>query len=77
MATPRKKKVQDTEHNSYNKLETYCIWLNEFYTALLKAGFKHEIALSIMLDKDSFPEWVPFGTLNNKDIEDYLDEEDE
>jgi len=76
MAASKKKKVEPTS-DTYNKLEEYCIWLNEFYTSLLRAGFKHDIALAIMLDKDSFPDWVQFGTITDKDVSDYLEDEDD
>jgi hypothetical protein len=75
MATPRKKpvsKIKTVEDESYSKLEQYCIWLNEYYTALIKAGFKHDMAAMFVMEKDSYPDWVSF-----KPVKDLLEEEDE
>ena len=83
MARPRKKKVRTPrvikpiENPEYNKLETYCIWLNEYYNALRKAGFKTDIALSIIMDSDSYPDWVSFKLPSSDTIEKIIDEEDE
>ena len=48
---PRKKKIETVDTDSYSALETYCIWLNEYYKALKKSGFTESIALAIMMDK--------------------------
>lgn len=75
MAAPRKKptpKVKTVSDESYTELEMYCIWLNEYYTALKKAGFDHSMAAMLMMDKDSFPDWVSF-----KPVKDLLEEEDD
>ena len=53
----RKKAKMD---ESYSELDVYCIWLNEFYVSLKRAGFDHSVALTMILDKDSYPEWVSF-----------------
>lgn len=58
--SPRKKKVQTVADESYSPLEQYCIWLNEYYKALRKSGFPYDIAMTIMMDKDSYPEWAPY-----------------
>lgn len=60
MATPRKKpvrKVRTVKENDYTALEVYCIKLNEFYNALRKSGFPHDLALAIMMDEDAQPDW--------------------
>lgn len=82
MATPRKKpasrsKVQTVDTNEYNRLEIYCIWLNEYYNALLTAGFKHEVALSLVMDKDSYPNWVEFRIPTDNEISKYMDEDED
>ena len=43
----RKVKVQD---DYYTPLESYCIGLNTYYTALRKAGFSVDIALAMIQD---------------------------
>ena len=83
MATQRKKKaakpkrVATVKTNEYSQLEMYCIWLNEFYEGLRTAGFKHDIALAIMMDKDSYPAWVDFRIPTDIDVNKYLDEDED
>ena len=78
MATARKKKVTAVEDdNAYSKLDQYSIWLHEFYQSLLRAGFKHDVALGIIMDKDSYPDWVEFKTPTDKDIIKHIEEEEE
>ena len=75
MAAPKKKpvaKVKTVSDESYSELEIYCIWLNEYYTALKKAGFDHSMAAMLLMDKDSFPDWVSY-----KPVQDLLEEEDD
>lgn len=69
----RKKATPKTDINeSYSELEMYCIWLNEYYTALRKAGFDHSMAAMFVTEKTSFPDWISF-----KPVKDLLEEEDE
>lgn len=81
MATRKKptsqKKVKTVEDEQYSELEIYCIWLNEYYSSLLKAGFKADVALSIIMDKDSYPAWVNFRLPTDTDIKKYLDEDED
>lgn len=83
MATPRKgkpratRKVKTVDSDDYNQLEIYCIWLNEYYTALIKAGFKADVALGIIVDKTSYPDWVEFKIPTAGQITNLMDEEDE
>ena len=51
----RKAKVQD---DYYTPLESYCIGLNTYYTALRKAGFSVDIALAMIQDQNSYPDWI-------------------
>ena len=76
MAT-RKKRVVTVETNEYNRLEMYCIWLNEFYNSLLKAGFKHDVALALIIEKDSYPDWVEWKIPTDADISKYMDEDED
>lgn len=70
----RRKKVETVTDESYTKLEMYCIWLHEYYTALIRAGFKSDIAMTFVIDKGSYPEWCEYKTIN---VNDYLDGEDD
>jgi len=81
MATPRKKpspkKVQVVDTNEYNRLEIYCIWLNEYYTTLKRAGFNDDMAFWLITNKDSYPDWVNFKLPTNNQIADYMDEDED
>jgi hypothetical protein len=58
-----RKKVIDLD--TYNALDAYSIALHEYYKSLRKAGFSIEIALALMSDRESYPEWI-LPTLPNK-----------
>jgi hypothetical protein len=74
---PRNRKPRTVENEEYTALEMYCIWLNEYYNSLLKAGFKSDLALSFVMDKTSYPNWVDYKAPTEDEIKKYLDEEDE
>jgi len=71
-----KKKVIDLD--TYSVMDGYAIALNEWYKSLRRAGFSVDIALAIVLEKESFPTWIlPVKPLEKiTDIE-YDDDEDE
>lgn len=75
--TPRSRKPKTVENEEYTALEMYCIWLNEYYKALLKAGFKSELALSFVMDKTSYPNWVEYRSPTEDEIKRYLDEDED
>ena len=52
-----RKKVAKVDE-SYSKLDEYCIWLNEYFEALKRAGFHESIAMFLITERDSFPDWV-------------------
>lgn len=73
----RKRKIETVDTNEYNRLEMYCIWLNEYYNSLLRAGFKHDIALAVMMDKESYPNWVEWKLPTDEDVAKYMDEDED
>ena len=76
MANSRKN-PRTVKDETYSKLDEYCIWLNEYYCSLRKAGFKDEIALYLITDKNSYPQWVAWQLPTDAQIAEYMDEEDE
>ena len=73
-----RKKVAKVElDDSYSKLYSYCIWLNEYYTSLVKAGFKEDIVLGLISERASFPEWVSFANITKADIIEHMEETEE
>lgn len=77
MATPRKRKPRTVTDESYSALEMYCIWLHEYYVSLRRAGFPIDVAMSLIIDKDSYPSWVDYGNPSEDDIRNYLEDEDD
>lgn len=71
----RKKQVIDLE--TYNALDAHAIALNEWYKSLRKAGFATDLALAIITDKDSYPDWIIPKLPNKIDNIPYEDEDDE
>jgi hypothetical protein len=51
-----RKRVIDLD--TYNALDAYCIALNEYYKSLKKAGFSEDMAFWLLLDRDSYPDWI-------------------
>lgn len=78
---PRKKaaqkRVRTVKDESYTELEMYCIWLNEYYHSLLKSGFKSDVALTLVMDKGSYPSWVSYKSPTEDEIKRMLDEDDD
>lgn len=69
-----KKTVAD---ENYSELDMYCIWLNEYYKSLLRAGFKPDVAMTVMMDKESYPDWIKYGKPTQDQIRKYLEDEDD
>ena len=77
---PRKKpvkRVRTVKDESYTELEMYCIWLNEYYHALLKSGFKSDLALAFVMEKSSYPSLVNYRSPSEDEIKRMLDEDDD
>lgn len=72
MAKPRQKKVIDLD--TYSALDAYCIALNEYYKSLRRSGFSADMAFWMILDKESFPDWIlpakPIEKIGDTDYED-------
>ena len=69
-----KKKVIDLD--TYNALDAWCIALNEYYKSLRKAGFSEGIALFMITDHESFPDWIIPDLPNRIDRIPYEDDDD-
>jgi hypothetical protein len=72
----RTKKVIDLD--TYSALDAYCIALHVYYTSLRKAGFSTDMAFWLLLDRESYPDWIlpakPIEKISGNDYED--DDED-
>jgi hypothetical protein len=72
----RTKKVIDLD--TYSALDAYCIALHVYYTSLKKAGFSTDMAFWLLLDRESYPDWIlpvkPIEKIAGNDYED--DDED-
>jgi hypothetical protein len=78
---PRKKptgtKVKTVLSDDYSLLEKYCISLNEYYKALRVAGFPVDICISMIQDKDSYPDWILPDIPNKMNPLKYVDDDDD
>jgi hypothetical protein len=75
MAKPRQKKVIDLD--TYSALDAYCISLNEYYKSLRRSGFSEGLALFMITDRESFPDWIlPVKPIEKIGDTDYEDDED-
>jgi hypothetical protein len=70
------KRVRTVKNEEYTELEMYCIWLNEYYCSLLKAGFKSDIAMAFVMDKTSYPTWVEYRP-SEDEIRRMIDDDDD
>lgn len=70
-----KKRVIDLD--TYNALDAWCIALNEYFKSLRKAGFSEGIALFMITDHESFPDWIIPDLPNRIDRIPYEDEDDD
>ena len=72
---PREKKVIDLE--TYSALDAYCIALHEYYKSLRKSGFSEDMAFWLILDKDSYPDWILPKIPNKIDSQPYEDDDED
>ena len=70
-----KRKVIDLD--TYSRLDAWAIGLHEMYRALRRAGFAVDKAVSIMQDKDAYPDWILPSIPDRVDRLPYEDDEDE
>jgi hypothetical protein len=70
-----RKKVIDLD--TYSALDAYAIALNEWYKSLRRAGFSTDMALGIIVEKESFPDWILPKLPNRIDNIPYDDEDDD
>jgi hypothetical protein len=69
----RKKSVARLETTA---LDQHAIALNEYFRALRRAGFTVEIALGLMDNKNSMPEWL-IPTTADTDITPFQDDDED
>ena len=73
---PTQKRVKTVANEDYTALEIYAISLHEYFLALKKAGFPEPVAMSLIMDKDSHPEWLPSAP-KKAEIQQHLEEDDD
>jgi hypothetical protein len=70
-----RKRVIDLD--TYNALDAYCISLNEYFKSLKKAGFSEDMAFWLLLDRDSYPDWILPSIPNRVDRIPYEDDDED
>lgn len=71
----RKKQVIDL--GTYSAMDAWAISLNEWYKSLRRAGFSTDLALGIILERDSFPDWILPKLPNKIDPMPYEDDDED
>jgi len=71
----RKKQVIDL--GTYSAMDAWAIALNEWYKSLRRAGFSTDLALGIILERDSFPDWILPKLPNQIDPKPYEDDDED
>jgi hypothetical protein len=71
----RKKQVIDL--GAYSAMDAWAIALNEWYKSLRRAGFSTDLALGIILERDSFPDWILPKLPNRIDPMPYEDDDED
>ena len=74
MARTRKKVI---DLDTYYKLDAYTISINEYYKSLRRAGFAVDLALAIISERSTYPDWLLPALPNKIDSIPYEDDEDE
>ncbi|CAB4162007.1 hypothetical protein UFOVP791_16 [uncultured Caudovirales phage] len=74
MARTRKKVI---DLDTYSKLDAYTIAINEYYKSLRRAGFAIDLALAIIAERSTYPDWLLPALPNKIDSIPYEDDEDE
>jgi hypothetical protein len=71
----RVKKVIDLD--TYSALDAYCISLHEYYKSLRRAGFSADNAFWLIIEKDSYPDWIlPVKPIEKISGNDYEEDDD-
>jgi hypothetical protein len=70
-----KKKVIDLD--TYSKLDQWAIGLHEMYRALRRAGFATDISMGIIMERNSWPDWILPEIPNKIDRIPYEDEDED
>ena len=71
------KKVSTVKDESFTELDMYCIWLDEFYRSMRKAGLPDTVAMGLLIDKSSYPDWIKYGKVDDAAIAKHLEEDDD
>ena len=70
-----KKKVIDLD--TYNALDAWAISLHEMYRALIRAGFRSDIAMGLIMEKETYPDWILPSLPNRIDNIPYDDDDED
>ena len=70
-----RKKAIDLE--DYNALDAYSIALHEWFKSLKKAGFTDSWIVTLITDKDAYPDWILPSIPNKLDPKPYEDDDED
>lgn len=70
-----RKKVIDLD--TYSALDAWAISLHEMYRALIRAGFRSDIAMGLIMEKETYPDWILPSLPNRIDNIPYEDDDED
>ena len=70
-----RKATKALEEQDFSALDAYCIGVYEFYNGLIRAGFKDDIALAIIVEPTSYPAWILPDPIEPERFGDYEDDD--
>ena len=71
------KPVKTVKNEDYSALEMYAISMHEYFLALKAAGFPESMALTLLMDTDSHPEWMLTKPPTKAEINQHLEDDED
>ena len=71
------KSVKTVKNEDYSALEMYAISMHEYFLALKTAGFDAGTALTLLMDRDSHPDWMLTRPPSKAEINQHLEDDED
>ena len=77
MTAKKPRRVKTVRYEDYTPLEIKAIQVREWYLALVKAGFKPDIAMTLCVMQEGHPDWFAIPTPEPEDIGTVFDDDED
>lgn len=77
MAKKKPSRVKTVRYEDFTPLEIKAIQIREWYLALIKAGFKPDIAMTLCVMQEGHPDWFAIPTPEPEDIGTVFDDDED